>query len=43
MAEVKTLMSIYENELNFDAEHFVEERIQFQSLISSTNDRNTND
>ncbi|VVC45877.1 HAT, C-terminal dimerisation domain [Cinara cedri] len=34
-------MSLYENELDFDAEYFAEEFIQFQSLIISTNDKNT--
>jgi len=41
MTEIKTLMSLYENEFDFDAEYFVEEFIQFRSLIISTNDKNT--
>jgi len=37
MTKIKALILLYENELDIDAESFVDEFIQFQSLIPSTN------
>jgi len=39
-SEIKTLILIYGNKLEFDVEYFVEEFIQFRILISSINDKN---
>jgi len=41
MTKIKALILLYENELDIDAESFVDEFIQFQSLISSTNNSTT--
>lgn len=41
MTKIKALILLYENELDIDAESFVDEFIQFQSLTSSTNNSTT--
>lgn len=41
MTKIKALILLYENELNIDAESFGDKFIQFQSLISSTNNSTT--
>jgi len=41
MTKIKSLILLYENEFDIDAESFVDEFIQFQSLISSTNNSTT--
>lgn len=41
MTKIKALILLYENELDIDAESFVDEFIQFQSITSSTKNSTT--